>query len=544
VSQHVAFRRQPVPQQVAQAQKTITIPAPTRGIVLDENDAFMQPGAAIISENWAPTLRGIRLRGGSVVWTTLPAAVVSGFEYVFGAVGQMFAATADTLYDVTAGGTAIVVKAGQTSGNYSASQMATIDGNNWLIAVNETGDAPLRLKNGATWVTLPASGAGGDGANTITGPGGIPAAKLCYVWKYRNRFFFIEVGSMNAWYLPINSVGGELNIIPLSGSATRGGKLVAGATWSVDAGDGIDDKCVFLSDQGEVLIFTGSNPGDPANWRQEGRYHISPPMGMNAILPLGGDLLIVTVDGIVPVSQAITKDAQQLELAMLTRPIKPLWRETVNAKRDKPWSIRKWDEYGGIFVATPGGTAGNQNCLAANDATGAWTRFTWDATCFLLLRGNMYFGTQSGKIMQADRTGYDDGVPYVCTLVGGWEMFQSHSQQVVWHQARAIFTAKAAESFQPQLSATTDFVITIPQPPAPGPDPGVQDLWDQGTWDHAKWDQATPGRASFRNTMWVSIGMLGFSHAPVVQVTVAQQAKPDVELIAIAATFEQAGVTV
>ena len=44
--------------------------------------------------------------------------------------------------------------------------------------------------------------------------------------------------------------------------------------------------------------------------------------------------------------------------------------------------------------------------------------------------------------------------------------------------------------------------------------------------------------------MWVSIGMTGFSHAPIVQVTVAQQAKPDVELIAIAATFEQEGVTV
>jgi len=148
MSQHQAFRRQPVPQQVAQAQKTITIPAPTRGIVLDENDAFMQPGAAIISENWEPTLRGIRLRGGSTVWSTLPAAVVSGFEYLFGAVAKMFAATATTLYDVTAGGAPILVKAGQTSGNYCASQMATIDGNNWLIAVNEiTASASAALMN-------------------------------------------------------------------------------------------------------------------------------------------------------------------------------------------------------------------------------------------------------------------------------------------------------------------------------------------------------------------------------------------------------------
>jgi hypothetical protein len=44
--------------------------------------------------------------------------------------------------------------------------------------------------------------------------------------------------------------------------------------------------------------------------------------------------------------------------------------------------------------------------------------------------------------------------------------------------------------------------------------------------------------------MWVSIGKSGFCHAPIVQITVAQQVKPDVELVAITATFEQGGVNV
>ena len=80
-------------------------------------------------------------------------------------------------------------------------------------------------------------------------------------------------------------------------------------------------------------------------------------------------------------------------------------------------------------------TAGcSSRCLAALpastavwssiSATGAWARFTgWDAMCFIRMRGDMFFGTQDGRIMQADRTGYDDGMPYVATLVGGWEMF-------------------------------------------------------------------------------------------------------------------------
>jgi hypothetical protein len=47
-----------------------------------------------------------------------------------------------------------------------------------------------------------------------------------------------------------------------------------------------------------------------------------------------------------------------------------------------------------------------------------------------------------------------------------------------------------------------------------------------------------------RNTGWISIGMTGFSHAPVVQITVGQQAKPVVDLISIAATYERDAVTV
>ena len=66
---------------------------------------------------------------------------------------------------------------------------------------------------------------------------------------------------------------------PLAGAATKGGKLLFGASWSIDAGDGIDDKCVFVTDLGELLIFTGSNPADAANWRQEGRYQIGAAAG-------------------------------------------------------------------------------------------------------------------------------------------------------------------------------------------------------------------------------------------------------------------------
>jgi hypothetical protein len=538
--------------------------------------------------------------------------VISAFEYQSGNNWKMFAANATKLYDVSSP-TPVLAKSGQASGNYATAQYANAGGD-FLTAVNDAGDPPLRF-NGTSWIALdpstitawansttyavgalakdtagntywrclvahtsPASGTfadartasptqwsstASDGASLISGPAGTAVEfgkNLVYVWKYRNRLFFIEANSMNAWYLGIDAVGGVLAKIPLSGSFARGGKLLFGAVWSTDAGDGLDDKCCFANDLGEIIVFTG-NVADSNSWRQEGRYYISPPLGMNAYTNIGGDLIIATVEGLVPMSAAITKNAGQLDLAMLTRAIKALWREEVAGKRNWPWTIEKWDEFGGFFVTTPGDKT--PHALAANNATVAWARMVgWDATCFIRMRSDFFFGTQTGKIMQAERTGMDDGQAYVACLVGGWETFGSAANQFVWHQARAVFSANNNEPFEPQLAATVDYMIEIPPPPPPGPDPGIVDVWDQGEWGpdmggppppvptpperarYGQWDQPGLGRPPNRNTMWRSIGMTGFSHAPIVQVTIAQQAKPNVELIAVSATFEPAGVNV
>ena len=203
-------------------------------------------------------------------------------------------------------------------------------------------------------------------------------------------------------------------------------------------------------------------------------------------------------------------------------------------------------DYGGVFVAMPGGTGTNQRCLVANNATGAWGRFVgWDATCFMTMRANMFFGTQSGIVMQADRTGYDDGRPYVATLVGGWEMFQQPSadDRVASGAGDIQIVVRCAVHATALGNDRLCGAVAAAAPPA-GPDPGLQDVWDQGLWDDARWDAGIDSTLANRNTMWVSIGQTGFTHAPIVQVTVAQQARPEVELIAIAATFERGGMNV
>ena len=538
--------------------------------------------------------------------------ILSGIEYVSGNVHKMWVATPTRLFDVSFPDYSILEFNNLSNGHFGFAQLAN-QGGDWLLAVNDAGE-PVKRFDGTSWVivypgvvsswanstsyavnafakdtdatiwkclvahTSPATGTfasyrtanpghwtsqAADGAGWITGPPGVPGievgAGLTYVWKYRNRLFFIQGGTMDAWYLPLNAVGGMLQMIPLSGAAKRGGSLLFGCSWSVDAGDGIDDKCCFFTDQGEVLIFTGNDPSSATAWRQEGRYDISRPLGKNGHCQLGGDVLVATVDGIVPLTACLQKDVAQLSLSAVSRNFERTWMAELRRKDAYPWSLIKWDEGDALYVNFPGGTKGKPDTLTvgvSNLHTGAWCRYTnHDAMCFVRYRGGLFFGTQDGKVMQCDSTGMDDGrwdvstgkfegQSYVCTMVGGWEMFKVPPNTVTWFQARAAFFARAREPFEPQLAACTDYEFRIPPAPDAGPDPGIADVWDQGLWDVMLWDAAPLPPAPVKNTMWVSIGETGFSHAPICQVTVGQQARPEVELLSISATFLRMGVNV
>jgi len=581
-----AFRRFAAPGQVQMQVIPKTLPAPLRGLILNENPAFMRPGAALLLDNWFPTDNTIRLRGGSQKWTRLGVtgtpdnrSIVSMFNYIAGSNKRMFAANATSLHEVTAGGdfgTPVAPAAPNditlANGNFSTATLATIDGTTYLIAVNDAGDYALRF-NGTAWQQLR------PGATTpptlITGPVDTPVVEglgLTQVWKYRNRLFFIQGGSMNAWCLGVNNVGGELLQIPLSGAFTLGGSLLFGCAWSVSAGDGIDDKCAFVTTEGEIAIFTGTNPADATNWRQEGRYQITRPLGKNSWTRVGGDVLIATADGIVPISQALMKDTGQLEFSAITVNIHPMWMKEMIAKGNLPWTMCKWDEFGGLgalFVTWPGGASGDWRCGVVNTNTGAWCRITgWDAMCFTTLNRTMFFGTQKGRIMQADIGGYDtitdvddvdQRMPYIASYVGGWEVFGSPPNQFTVRQARCSFNTRAIEPFVPQVTCAVNYVYELPPPPPIGGDPQLGEVWDQGLWgdDHAlpfpipgdpadgvRFDRPAPPMPNTRSTYWVSIGETGYSHAPIVQVQINQAAKPDVEVLGVSFIAEQIAVAV
>lgn len=516
-----ARRAQVPPKPPAQVH---TFPSPTRGWVLNENLARVQPASALVLDNWICTTTGIKPRAGTRKYATLGGTVLSLFRYLSGTTERFFGATSSSVYDITSVADPDIVPSaaisGQGSGEYSA-QMFSVSGGDYLYITNE-GDSP-QIFDGSSWTQV----------TDVSSPAitGVTTSALSHVWAYANRLFFIEDGTMRFWYLPVDSIGGAAQSFSLGGVFRLGGKILFGATWSSDAGDGLDDKCVFVTDQGEVAVYSGIDPSTASTWLLEGVYQITSPLGKKATMRAGGDILVGTEVGLVPLSTAIQRDIAALSLAAVSSPIEPHWVSSVSAKTS-PWEILKWPEQNLMLITNPSATD-DSDLLVCNLETQGWSRFTGiGARCLGQFGTGAYAGGNDGTIKQMESGGSDMGTPYTCVFLGNHEGMGAPGMQKTVGQARAIF--KAGHDINPLVSAQVNYVETTSSAPSSIEDFSAS-LWDAGLWDQAVWDSGL-GVASVESN-WRSVGRTGYAVAPEVQMTFGITANPSVELIAVDVTY-------
>lgn len=374
-----------------------------------------------------------------------------------------------------------------------------------------------------------------SGVTTLPKITGVTTTTLIQGCAYRSRLFFVEKNSMRAWYLPVESLGGAASSLNLSGVFTKGGKLVFVATWSLDAGDGLDDKIVFYSDQGEAAIYEGDF-SSASEIRFVGRYDISPPLGKNATGSFGGELVVLTRTGIVPISAAINKDAGALALVSLTRNIEPDWQKLANARASVPWTLAKWTEKNRAYVCLPVADATQDaQLLVVNLITGAWTTYTgWDARCLGKYGENVYFGDGEGQIFLAENGGFDNGAAYTARVSGLAERLAG-GFQVTARIARALFEYTTA--FNYKVSVSANYSYAFPTAPSAASVTSAASLWDTAVWDTGIWDNGGDLTPLYRHE-WVSVHSVGFALSWQVQVTSGNTVAPDVELQSIDLMYE------
>jgi len=469
-----------LPEPTSTPSQPIVYPAPLNGLVTSISLAEASQASASIATNWVPTLTGLRIRGGSVRRAILvdPLPIASMFTYRFGANHKMFAATANAIYNISSPpappATTPKAVSALNSGEFMVFQHTTTGGS-FLCAFNGT-DA-RQIYDGSTWVTTPA----------ITFSDGTTSANIGAAFLFKQRQFLIKSGTFDAYYLGVNAIGGAATVFPLGGVMKQGGGLLTGFSWSLESGDGLSMLCCFMSTEGEIAVYQGDGPDDAATWSLKGVYSIAKPLGKNAFLRAGGDILICTVSGLIPLSQVFQRDRDTVDLAAISRPIEHDWRRIAEAM-PYGWSITPWDEKTLAVITFPFTTVAPDSTYVLNVQTGKWSLITgWSARAYSTIQGSLYFGDGNGVIWQANASGADDGMPFKA-------MYLSHFMPVGGFGKRMQATL-AHMYFQGQVNpfvrlfARANGDITDPE----GPDATLADLiasaWDIGKWDEAIWDQ-------------------------------------------------------
>ena len=359
------------------------------------------------------------------------------------------------------------------------------------------------------------------------------SADLSQVWLFKERLFFIEGDTASAWYLPVESIGGAASEINLGSIFKKGGVLLFGATWSIDSGSGLDDVCVFVSDQGELAIFEGSNPGDASDWALVGVYDIGKPLNKRSFFKAGGDLAILTEDGIIPISEALQKDRAALQSSAISYPIEDAWKSAIaNATSEYPISAALWQSQTILLIGTASKVGGLNVAFAANARTGAWSRIVgWDVRCSVIARDELYFGNNAGQVMTADTGGTDDGDFYTVTYV---PKFQTFSDMQVANAAG--ITYRASTEIPVNLVGFSDYNVENISAAGAASSEIDDAAWGVSVWGTFIWG-GTGSRETF--TEWQPVYSTGYALAPGLSFQVSQSAKPSFELLAVRLRHEK-----
>lgn len=424
----------------------------------------------------------------------------------------------DTITGATSGATAYVLHV-ETSDMYITDVVGTFQDNETITSAG--GQA---LVNGSI-------------VPYYVGITGVDTSTLSYVWTYKNRLFFIQKDSFVVWYLPIDSVGGAAEAFPMGGEFSEGGKLLLASSWSLDtSGDGgLSEQCVFVSDEGQVSVYQGLSPEPNQGWSKVGTYKIGKPLGALAWQRAGGDLIIATDIGYVPLSQAVNRDIAALSPAAVSYPIETAWNALVASRRSRPWSCAIWPEQQMVIVATPTTEGEAPMCLVANARTGAWARFTgWDMRCLCVFDGRLFFGSENGRVVEAYVTGLDEGVPFTAAVVPQFIDMGAPGSLKVSTIGRAV--VRGENSVNVQISAYRDYVVNLPPPPDSAPI-AADSVWGGAIWGTSLWG----GKADKKTQVeWRSASAAGYALSVGAQITSGSIVPLDNELVRLELLYNTA----
>lgn len=504
-----------------QSTRAIGAPAPVSGLKVNAPIYGRAEGGwseAVFLYNLIPGEYGCRVRPGSREFATnvLDQTAAGGevrsllFYTAQDGTEEVYAATDDGIYDITGGG----------AGAHTRSlEWGTKDATSgWVESINFMSDASTHnllvfdetngyyVYNGSTWSRPSGLAAPPDDPDP---------ADLVQGVEWQNRMWFVERDTGIAWFCDTaGAFQGTMTPLNMGNRFSGGGHLKALGVWSFDAGDGMDDKLVAVSSTGDILVWElgGSyNPASASDLRLVGRWYAGDmPAGRRVLTEWGGDLLVLTSTGIVPMS-ALTTGANTINAeSYLTRDVSRYYRTFMADRRSLyGWSMRIDPRNALAVVTIPDSAADTTNVkqqFVLNTQTGGWCMFRdLEMVSAAASAGQLWFGTTDGRVLRLNATVDDIDLAGTSSQAITFSMLTHYSHlgsPANWKRAQFIRPSWIGESvpfYAVEVRYDFDLAEVISLGPYVGPGGGS---WDSAVWDDATWGGDRQGYMS-------TVGLLG-----------------------------------
>jgi len=348
-------------------ERTVSRSAPIKGMNTAALVTQLEAGFAQRIDNFICRRNGLEVRPGYEVSATGSTAITSLLAYETQALAR-------------------------TDGDWIGDVVAN-PGGRFLFAAK--GGAAPKTYNGSAWADVSVSGVS-------------PVALVSPV-VHGKRVFCIESGTLNIWYLPVDSIGGEAKPVFAGAVAKLGGTGVALGT------DGA--KLYLATSNGELIIYQGLDPSSPETWSFAGAYKIPVPVGRRCFAKSASGLMIACVDGLYPVPKILAAMESEQTLTALSADIEPTFLASGAS------GVIESDSQNLTAVVTTDGL------LVRSGDTKGWSRLLgFNATCWVETANGLYFGTASGETYKL--AGTEDAVheqdepnPIGCVLVDSFSKF-------------------------------------------------------------------------------------------------------------------------
>lgn len=377
--------------------RAYTLPAPLGGLNGRDPINAMAETDALQLENMIPGVKNLALRKGQNAYYALDGNKNARTDTLVtytqaDGTEQLIHGEDDALWKVDSGSdTFSSIGTGFTSARWQ-----TVQFREKLIFVN--GDDQPQQWDGTSLTAATYTGITDD-------------ADLKNVGVYKSRLYFVEKDSQSIWYGDVDAITGALTEFDIGSFLKLGGHVLWAGSKTKDTGAGFEDVFTIVTSEGEILLYSGSNPEDAA-WALVGRFEIAKPFDERSFLNDEGDLLILTRAGVLTLSTLFNNPTLEDE-SYTTYKIQEEFRDAVESYGDNTgWEIYRSKLEDMLWIIVPDDTSSTY-VLAQHTVTKGWTKLTfyWDVMNCVDFAGYLTMGSSTSR-----NTRYNGHIDYLYSI--------------------------------------------------------------------------------------------------------------------------------